>query len=139
MNRILLPAAIVLSLAGSVAFAQQPTPAQSPAPVVRHHEHDPHKTALKMSKELNLTADQTAKVEPILVASNQKLTDLQANNGLDAKGLKKQMKAIHQDTEQQLAGVLTPDQMTQLKAMHQHEHGKHKQTQPLTPPASPTT
>jgi hypothetical protein len=33
------------------------------------------------------------------------------------------MKAIHQNTEQQLATVLSPDQMQQLKSMHHGRHG----------------
>jgi Spy/CpxP family protein refolding chaperone len=54
-----------------------------------------------------------------------------------------QMKAIHQNTQQQLATVLTPDQIQQLKAMRHNHHGNwqrgpndnNNQGQPATPPS----
>ena len=47
--------------------------------------------------------------------------------------MKQQMKAIHQQTHQQLATILTPDQLQQLKA-HHHGHGAPSQTQPQPQP-----
>jgi hypothetical protein len=45
----------------------------------------------------------------------------------------KQMHAIRQQTMQQFAAVLTPDQMQQLRSMH-HAHSRGEQQQP-----APTT
>ncbi len=146
MKRILLPAA--LAFAGTLAFAQTPGIRQSPdtsqqaataapsasAQLRQRHAHDPHKAALHMSKELNLTPDQTAKIEPILADRQQKVSALMANTALDPQSRKTQMRAIHEASEQQLAGVLTPDQLQQLKSMHRGHHG-HGQPPP-TPPAA---
>jgi protein CpxP len=46
---------------------------------------------------------------------------------------KEQMRAIHKDMRQQLATILTPDQLQQLKALH-HGHGNPNQPQPNTAP-----
>lgn len=141
MKRILLPAA--LAFAGTLAFAQAPVVRQSPdtsqqaataapstsAPLRHQHAHDPHKAALHMGKALNLTPDQTAKIEPILADREQKVSALMANADLDPKSRKKQMHAIHEATEQQLASILTPDQIQQMKSMHHGHHG------PPPPPA----
>ncbi len=137
MKRILLPAALVLVLSGGFAFAQDP---QQPAPAPAEHHHrmqDPHKAAVKLGKKLNLTSDQTAKIEPIFADRNQKITALQAQTDLAPKDRRKQMHAIQKDTEQQLAGVLTPDQLQQMKSMHQGHHGK-GQAEPMPAPAPPS-
>jgi periplasmic protein CpxP/Spy len=47
--------------------------------------------------------------------------------------MKQQMKAIHQQTRQQLATILTPDQMQQMKFRH-HGEGAPAQAQPTTQP-----
>ncbi len=127
MKRILFPAALVLALSGGIAFAQEPAPQQAPAPIVRHHEHhaqDPHRAAMRLSKQLNLSADQTAKIEPIFASRDEKMAALRSSDTqADPKTLHKQFHAIQRDTEQQLAGVLTSEQVEQMKSMH---HGGHR-------------
>jgi len=141
MKRILLPAALVLAISGGLAFAQEPAPPaqQAPAPIVRpreHHAPDPHRAAMRLSKQLNLTPDQTAKVEPILASRNEKIAALRSSDTqADPKTLRKQFHAIQRDTQQQLAGVLTPDQVEQLKSMR-HGHHKPGAQQPTTPSAA---
>ncbi len=127
MKRFLLPAALALAITGGLISAQQ---TQQPAPVERqsgrqheHHARDPHKAALKLGQKLNLTADQTAKVEPILADHEQKVAALRANTQLDPKSRKQQMHALKRDTTQQLSGILTPEQVQQMKAMHHGHHG----------------
>jgi protein CpxP len=120
MKRILLPAALVLALSGGLVFAQQAAHKQK--------QHDPHKVALKMAKELNLTPDQTTKIEPVIAAREQKVSALKADSSLTPDARKQQVHAIHQDTESQLNGILTPDQMTKLKALHKNKKEKEKKT-----------
>jgi Spy/CpxP family protein refolding chaperone len=134
MNRI-LSTALLFALAGGIAVAQAPAP-QSPAPSAhKHHDRDPRRAAMKLSKRLNLTPDQTAKIEPIIADRQQKISALRANTQLTPEDRKKQVHAIHQETEQQLAGILTPDQLQQLKSMR-HGHHPHKGSQPATPAAA---
>ena len=83
-----------------------------------------------MSQKLNLSADQTAKLEPILANRDQKVTSLRSNTALSPQDMKTQMHAIHKETRQQLNAVLTPEQIQQMKTMR-HGHG--------TTPQAPTS
>lgn len=150
MKRLLLSTALTLALTGSVAFAQQPAaPQDAPpanAPMHQHHFHhaNPQRQADRLSKRLNLSADQTAKLAPIFADRQQKFHALMQDQSLTPDQRHEQMRAIHQSTEQQLASVLTPDQLQQMKAMrHNHRRfgpdGPNPQAQPdqQAPPPPP--
>lgn len=129
MKRMMLSTALAVALIGAAAFAQQ-TPSAAPqdtpgAPMHHGHHHhpNPQKQAEMLSKRLNLSADQTAKLEPILADRDQKFQALRENTSLTPDQRHEQMKAIHQSTEQQLATVLTPDQLQQLKTMRHGRRG----------------
>ena len=133
MFRAYLPKALALSvLTAGLTFAgaqQAQTPDQAPPPSYNapmHHRHaaNPQKQAEHLSKKLNLTSDQTAKIEPILADRDQKMQALWQNQQLAPEDRHSQMKAINEAAEQQMAGVLSPEQMTQMKAMR-HEHRGH--------------
>jgi len=146
MKRVILSTALTLALCGSAAFAQQtlPAPAQDAqtsqpagAPGHRHfgHHPDPQRQAEFLSKKLNLSPDQTAKLQPILADRDQKFQALRQNSSLTPEQRHEQMKAIHESTQQQLASVLSRDQMQQLKSMrHNHRgfgpHGAKGEDQP---------
>jgi Spy/CpxP family protein refolding chaperone len=137
MNRLLLSTSLALALSTSLVFAQQQDAAPAPAPAAKahRHAHNPHREAAKLSKKLNLTSDQTAKLEPILADRDQKIAALRNDTTIAPVVMKQQMRAIHKDTKQQLATILTPDQLQQMKALH-HGHGNPNQAQPnTTPPA----
>jgi Spy/CpxP family protein refolding chaperone len=141
MKRILFSSALALSLAASTAFCQQQQSAQQPAndattqqqPAAKHGRHhqdfDPHKAALRLGKRLNLTDDQTAKLEPILATQQQKIASLRSDTTLTKDQRREQFQAIHQDTKTQLSTVLTPDQLQQLQSMHHHGRRSHQQQQ----------
>ncbi|MBS1798382.1 MAG: hypothetical protein JSS95_01010 [Acidobacteria bacterium] len=46
------------------------------------------------------------------------------------------MKAIHKDTQSQLATVLNADQMQQLRSMRHGRRGKGQQPEAATPPSA---
>ncbi len=120
MNRTALPVALALILSGSLAFAQQAQPQpQESQPAAVAHAPNPHRQTVRLAKELNLTPDQRAKVEPILASRDQQFAALRTNNSLAPTDLHKQMRAIQQSTRQQLNSVLTPDQMQQFKSIQQ--------------------
>ena len=136
MYRAFLPKALALTvLAAGLTFAgaqqAQPTPdanaPQTTAPEgPHHHAPNPQREARMLSKRLGLTPDQMARIEPILNDRAQKMEALHQNQQLAPQDRHQQMRAIHESTEQQLSSVLTPDQMTQLKAMHHNGHGHHE-------------
>jgi Spy/CpxP family protein refolding chaperone len=142
MKRLLIPAALVLVLAGSVAVAQSPASTTTPPDAQKnfhnHHAPSPERQAAHLSKELNLTPDQTAKLTPIFADRDQKIAALRGNGQAPSPDMRQQMHAIQKSTNEQLATVLTPDQLQQMKSMRhgRGEHGRHGQgTQPLTPQA----
>ena len=133
MNLNLLPKALALSVltAGlGIAGAQQAqpapdsnTPAQTAPDGPRHHAPNPHRQAEHLAKQLNLTPDQTAKLEPILAQRDQQMQALHANTALSPDDRHQQMRSIMEQTQQGMAGVLTPDQLSQLKTMHHEQRG----------------
>ncbi|MES2390439.1 MAG: hypothetical protein V4555_02275 [Acidobacteriota bacterium] len=158
MNRLILPAALALALSGSVALASQAQAQQAPAPIERpdaaqqsapapdtqqpmHRHHkapNAQRELARLSQQLNLTPDQSSKLGPILADREQKVAALKANDQLADSDKHHQMHAIQKSTEEQLATVLTPDQLQQMKDMrknHEH-HGRHGGPQ-ATPDQAP--
>jgi len=138
MKRIVLTSTLALTFAASTAFCQQSAqqPAndatatqQQPAQQSRHHNFDPHKAAQRLGKRLNLTDDQTAKLEPILATQQQKMAALRSDTSLTRDQRRQQFQAIQQDTKSQFATVLTPDQLQQLQTMRRHGRRGHHQPQ----------
>jgi periplasmic protein CpxP/Spy len=131
MNRLLLSTSLALALSGIVVLAQQ---AETPVPAAKHyHAHSPQRETARLSKKLNLSPEQSAKIEPILADRDQKMTALKNDSTISPLIMQQKMKALHQQTRQQLATVFTPEQLQQVKS-HRHNHGAPSQTQPLTPP-----
>jgi hypothetical protein len=132
MNRLVLSTSLALALSGSLVFAQQ---AAAPAQAAKHdHAHNPQRETARLTKKLNLSTDQSAKLEPILADRDQKIAALKSDTTTITPMIaQKQMYAIRQQTMQQLATVLTPNQMQQLRSTR-HAHGRSEQQQP-----APTT
>jgi periplasmic protein CpxP/Spy len=133
MKRLFLSTSLALALSSSLVFAQEPA---APTPATKHHHaHNPQRETARLTKKLNLSADQSAKLEPILADRDQKIAALTSDSTISPMIMKKQMHAIRHQTREQLATVLTPDQLQQMKALR-HSHGDPAQAQPRTnPPA----
>ena len=131
MKNAILSAALVLTFAAPAAFAQA-MPSQDPAQQnqvqqnpaqqdgSQHRMPDPHRAAMRIGRQLNLTPDQTARLEPILADRQQKVQALRANTSLTDDQRRAQMRTILQGTRLQMANILSPDQMKQLKELRRH-------------------
>jgi periplasmic protein CpxP/Spy len=135
MKRLLLSTSLALALSTGLAVAQQTDAAPAPAAKIHHHAHNPQREAARLSKKLNLTSDQTAKLEPILADRDQKLAALKNDSTISPVVMQQQMRALHQQTRQQLTAILTPDQLQQMKSRH-HRQGEPSQTPPQPNPQS---
>jgi protein CpxP len=135
MKRLLLSTSLALALSTGLAVAQQPDAAPAPTTKVHQRANNPQREAARLSKRLNLTSDQMAKLEPILVNRDQKLAALKNDSTISPVVMQQQMRALHQQTRQQLTAMLTPDQLQQIKSRH-HGHGAPSQTPPQPNPQS---
>lgn len=131
LNRVYLTTTLAFALTCGAVFAQSADSQQAPA--VRdgasmhggHREHNPHQQAERLSQKLNLTPDQTSKIEPILASRDGQMEALHSNTQLTPADRHAQSKTINEQAEQAMAGILSPDQMAQLKEMRHHRmhHG----------------
>lgn len=103
MNKTLLTLAIILTFPLTVAAFPG---AQGPGA----EEYQKHRVE-RLTKELNLSAEQKSKVEAIFKEQHEKF------------------KALHEETHTKLGTVLSPEQMSKLEALKQQrrEHWKHKE------------
>ena len=153
MKRNVLSAALGLVLAGALTATaalaqQQQLPENTPngdasGHHFRHHAPNPQRQAEFISQKLNLSADTTAKLTPIFADQDQKTQALFQDQSLTPQQRHEQMKAIRQNTQQQLATVLTPDQLQQLKSLrHGHrgwgQRGPNGDNNQAPPPAAPS-
>lgn len=96
MNKLLIVAILALAVPLTV-FAEPP-----------NMEARADKHAERLTKELSLNSEQTAKVKAIFENQWQKL------------------KAIHEETDASLKAVLTPEQVTKLDALKEKHREAHK-------------
>ena len=75
-----------------------------------------------MEKRLGLSADQEARLEPIVAERQQKAAAIRSNTQLSDAERHQQLKAIQRDSRAQMSGVLSPGQMQQMDAMRHARH-----------------
>lgn len=108
---------VALMAASATGFAQAPAsagPAPSLQPGARPSaspEQQTERRAQYLSKELGLSADQQARLQPILLAQRQEMQGLrdQASSG-GRQGMTPQLKALQAKYDGQIRAVLTPEQ-----------------------------
>jgi periplasmic protein CpxP/Spy len=130
MKRLFLTSSLALALTGTLALAQSTsTPPDTTQGYHRHHHApNPQRVAQRMGERLGLSADQTAKLEPIFADSQQKMAALRADTSLSPEQRHQQFRTIHESVKTQLATVLTAQQMQELQQMrHGRGHGWGKQ------------
>jgi hypothetical protein len=75
----------------------------------------------KLSQVLNLSPTQKSQLEPVLQAEAPKLKAIQDNPSLSGKEKKKQLKAIHSQTDPQVKAILNPTQYQQWESIRKSE------------------
>ena len=71
----------------------------------------------RMSKSLNLTDDQVAKIRPILQNRNKQLEDLRAKSSLPQGYARAKATEVRRSSRQQIDQILTPEQKEKQKPM----------------------
>ena len=107
----------------------------------RHHRGN---RMQKLSQELNLTADQQAKIKPIFQQARAQGKTIHQDASLTKEQKMAKMKELHQTTMAQMNEILTPEQQAQWKqlreqrrAQWQQRHQQMQQQQQAAPEAAP--
>jgi protein CpxP len=77
-----------------------------------------------MAKKLGLTADQQAKIEPILADRDQQVQTLRANTALAPNDRKAQLRSLVQDSDSKIEAFLNDNQKQQYEQMKQNRRAK---------------
>jgi Spy/CpxP family protein refolding chaperone len=98
-------------------------PDQSPPPDSGERPQHPHmmnpqRTLQMLTKKLNLSDDQQAKILPILQAQFDQGKALHDDTSLSDDEKHEKMHTIMQSTHKQIAAILTPEQLANFKSMH---------------------
>ena len=127
MKKLLFPLLAVFALTVGTAAAQTTTP-DANAGGMRGRGYGrmqgspdemAKRQAERLTKELGLTADQTTKVQAIVLARTQDMQAMrgQARDGGDRSQMREQLLAGRAKYDAQFKAVLTPDQYTKYTAM----------------------
>ena len=73
----------------------------------------------RMTKDFNLTADQQAKVKPILVDAQKKMEDMRSDPSADRQTMRQKMMQIRQDTNDQVRALLDDKQKEKFDKQEQ--------------------
>lgn len=118
MKKFLLPL-LALALSATVAAAQT-TPDQAGGRPQRTPEEMAARQTQGLTRQLGLSADQSAKVQQIMLARDQEMMamrgQMQAGTA-DRQQMRQQMMAGRTKYDDQLKAVLTPDQYAKMQAM----------------------
>lgn len=107
-NTLMVLSALTLGvlLGRAVPVAAQSTPAAQPATGAP----TPEQVVDKMSEKLSLTADQKAKITPIIADRQTKLKALAADSSLTQMQRARQARGIFSASDSKIEAILTPDQ-----------------------------
>jgi periplasmic protein CpxP/Spy len=126
MKKLLFPLLAVFSLTVGTAAAQTTMPDANASAMQGRGgrmqgspEEMAKRQAERLTEELGLTADQTTKVQAILLARTREMqaTRGQARDGGDRSQLREQMQAGRAKYDAQFKEVLTPDQYVKFMAL----------------------
>ena len=109
-----VPAAIAQDN-GNGANAQQAPPAGGPDH--GHMRFDPNRRVQMMTKQLNLTSDQQAKVLDILKSSQSQMESLHSDSSASQDDRRSKMMEIRKSTDEQIRGVLDANQQKKWDEM----------------------
>src|ERR1700733_11329480 len=132
--------AVLLVASSAIAQDTPTTPSTTPATTTKKAKSSGGGAAGRTDKELadlttslNLTADQQAKIKPILTDESAKIHAAKKSSTGSADDSKAKNKVIRDDANQQIRALLTPDQRTIFDAPTKKPGGKNP-----APAATPT-
>ncbi len=145
------PISLVLGgfLLTGLAMAQAPDPSQSQpvgiapqsaqtdqqsaqaAPQGKHHGPvDPARAAKHLGKQLGLTQDQVAQIQPILADRQQQIESIRADQSLMPRDRRMKMRSAMMDSRNKIEALLTDQQKQQFEQMLADRRGQRERQEP---------
>lgn len=141
-----LSIAFGLILSAGLAVAQTPSqnqtdPAQqgaqasplttenAPAMQQGRHAPNPNRAAHHLGKQLGLSKDQVAQIEPILADRQQQVASARSDASLSPQDRRAKLHSIQQDSRNKIEALLTDSQKQQFEQMLQNRRAQHQQQQ----------
>lgn len=151
---IALTGFLTLGLAGATALAQdqtaepstqnQTTEPSAPSHQMRmhgHHRMNSERQLRRMTKQLDLSADQQTQVKPILDSRDQQMQQLWQDKTVSKADRQQKMTDIQQDTSSKIEAVLNDTQKQKYEAMQakmkEHRMDHHQNGQEESTPETP--
>jgi Spy/CpxP family protein refolding chaperone len=130
---------IVLLAFGSLAlagFAQQTAPAQGEEHGQRTGRSMPSvdDQMAAMTEQLNLTADQQAKIKPLLQDQHDQMQGLMKDQSMSPDDRRAKARSVHQSTVAKVREILNDDQKKKYDAWQQEMREKMRQHQEAAEP-----
>jgi hypothetical protein len=121
----------LFGLGAALAAPQAPDQAAPPAvqnsqPAGRHMA-DPNRQLKRLTKRLNLTADQRNQILPILSDRQQQMQSILSDNSLSPKDRHAKMRAVREDSDARIRAILTDSQKQTYDQMQQQMRDRARQ------------
>lgn len=137
--RPLFPIAGFVALAATVLRAEEPStlPATPPTEQREHHGRagGMRDNIKRMTKELNLTADQQTQIEAISQQTREAMKALRNDSSLSEDQRKAKGRDLMKSSEDQIRDLLTPEQKAKAQELRQ-KHGRRGPGHPDKPDAN---
>ena len=96
---------------------------RGPMFAMRHNMPSVDERVARISGELNLNAEQTARVKALMTAEQRSADSLRAVRAVQMEAEHKAMEARHDANEKALLAILTPEQKTKREALMKQHRG----------------
>lgn len=110
-----------------VAFYTVTFTAQAQTNKEEHQNARLEKVAGAIQNKLNLTDAQTMQWKKIRTSTMEKTKAIQNDQSLTKDQKRTQLMALHQDAQQQISAILTPEQQTKFKSLKEDMKAKWKE------------
>ena len=115
--------AVAMACCGTALYAQQDNMSQGGPPQGHHMMMSPEQRLQNMTKTLNLTPDQQAKIKPLLENQSTQMQSLHQDTTMSREDRMAKAQQLRQSTDEQIKGVLTPDQQQKWSEMQTQRQG----------------
>jgi Spy/CpxP family protein refolding chaperone len=138
MKRLMLAwLSLVVGLVAAPVLAQQSAPTAAPTGRGQGQHMDPQEQLQKLTKRLQLTADQQSKIGAILQDRQQQVQSIRGDSSLKPVDKRAKLKSLMESTQSSISAVLTDQQRQRWndmreKMMEKREAKQGDQTAPTS-------